>query len=488
MSATGIRKPRMRKTRNIPPESDVSVKELSIDRTNKHVPLADDGSIAAPGTVVPMEQILATGALNEEAAAKNRERARIIDAKRKGQAGVSWGTSNPVELFGMIKECWTDGLVIRITRELPTEAQFQTVKIGQFASGDDMLAFVQKHFHKAGSPESTYKFDFLLGTSNTSRAVGRITLPDRMGEETPMQQQPPQPPPGYVLVQQQAPPQQPYAQPYAPQPQPPQPPAGYAPPQPAPSNGSDELLVRLVAMLAPQQQQQQPAPIPAPTPAPSDPMMALVLRLIEQQSQQVRDLGAQLASAIDRLGTGAAHPPAIAAAAAAGPAAAPSITQQIETVLQLKGLIEKLFPPPPAAAGLAMTASSVAEDNASSFLTVVPVDPNDPDGPALTLRPNGDLHLGATLLGFLSKAPTWARKGVDMAIDTQKKLDDARAAAQQPHVVEARGVTVQQQQPPPQPRRQPLPAPPPPAPVNGQSNIGAGPAPAPRASATPGFD
>ena len=477
----------------IEPESETTVKDLSVELTNAHVPLAEDGLIAAPGTEITIEQAEKIGAVNEEAAAWNRKRAQVVDAKRKGQAGVQWGTDDPIELFGMVRDVWHSGISIRVKRELPDQVQHSTLKLDQFRTGDEMLAYVRKTFHKR-SVEATYKFEFMVGQSTTCRAVGRATLPDTMDEESPMQQQPP---PGYIVVQQQPaqpqqppppqPPPQPYAQPsYAQQP----PPQTYAPPQPAPpyaqplppSPSIEEIVARVVSALLPALQPalhpQQPTPAPhvaaSPPAAPADPYLAFIFQMLQQKDHQIAEI----------LAARSAQPPQVVAAAPQPAAAPQTIAQQIESVLEIRKLLERLSPPAAAAAGSMVAAhASGGGDGESAMLTVMPIDPNDPDGPALTLKANGDVHMGATLLGFLGKAPRWVRNGVDMAIETNKKLEDARAAAQQPHVVQTQVV---QQQPP---RRQPLPAPPPPAPTGGQVVNGAAPgaAPAHDASAMPGF-
>ena len=488
MTARARKPPKMRQT-VVEPQSETTVKELSIERTNKHVPLATDGSIAAPGTVVSKEQIENAGAVNEEAAAWNRKRAQIVDAKRNGQAGVEWGTDDPIELWGMVKDVWHSGISIRVMRELPDQVTHPTLKLDQFRSGDDMMAHVRKAFHKR-SPEATYKFQFVVGNSTSVRAVGRTTLPDTMDEEPPMQQPPQQqPPPGYVYAQPQPQPQQPQQpQPvtYAQQPQQPQP-IAYAAPPPSPS--IEEIIARVVSALAPALHP-PPATHAAPVPAPSSPgdPYAMVFRLMEANAT----LSAQIATLTEQVRSGAfAHAPQQVAQQLPAAPQPQSLVQQIENLLEIRKLFDRLSPPAAATAG-ALVASAAADGGGggegAGFMTVMPVDPNDPDGPALTFKPNGDVHLGATMLNFLSKAPGWARKGVDMAIDTQKKLEEARQNAQQPQVIDAQGRAVQQQPPPP--RRQPnLPAPPPPAPVNGQVVHGAAHAPAAAtASSTPGFE
>lgn len=260
-------------------DTDFEVSDLTENTHPVGTPTADDGTIAPEGTPMSVSQAKKVGALDETSARGNKQLARVIDRKIKGETNVSWGTTDVYPMFDGIKAAgWATSTVITI-KELDNEVEYPPVSMGAFRSVEDFYRHMQTAVHK-NKPQCRYKITFKDRVQYSNRGMAYLTMPDatEAGASAAVQPQqaPWQLPPWSAQGGGGYPPPQGFgAPPYGGGSIPYQQPVPQAPPQQA-------------APTAPQPQYpQQPQPIFIPPG--TDPATAAILQQMQRDQQASRD-------------------------------------------------------------------------------------------------------------------------------------------------------------------------------------------------------
>lgn len=241
-------------------ESEISPESMTDDVFPEGVPKQEDGSVAGPQEIT-MTRARKIGALNSEAASRNKALARTVQRKVNGEVNVAWDTDNVVDLFESISLAYPmNSISAYVTQLTPQNIEHAPVRCQAFKSGAEFYDQLSRVHGKQG--QATYEVRFRDTQNKLYRGTARITMPDTTDQEFTMAgQQPPHgypPPHGYYpYPYQPPPPQYPYApapQPYAPPPQPaqhmnPSVPAQPAPPPPQTAGIQDPALAALMAQL-----------------------------------------------------------------------------------------------------------------------------------------------------------------------------------------------------------------------------------------------